>query len=184
MHLSAYMESGSIPSLTELAAVCIQKSINTLTIDAKLRLFANILVISSPSVEKLKANLIPVLFDAFPFLCDKFSEEYLIDILGDDLYNKFKKDYDDLQKDIKYIKSMRGSLIDREIIQCHKDENGFYPYNALKCGVEWPKDVVVTKREEYLSDQEFQHVFKMSKEEFNVKDKIFKARLKKEVGLF
>ena len=180
------MESSScsIPSLAELAAACIQKSVNTLSIDTKLHLLANILGINTPSVEKLKSTLINVFVDAFPFLCDKYSKEYLIDILGDTMYHKFENDYDDLQKGIKYIKSMRGNLIDREIVQCNKDENGFYPYNALKCGVEWPNDVVVTIRETYLSDHEFQDVFKMSKEEFKSKDKIIKARLKKEVGLF
>jgi uncharacterized protein YdcH (DUF465 family) len=179
------METESIPSLVELASNCIQMSVNTLTLDNKLLLLGSIWgMTSSPSIEKLKSNLLYNFMDAFPLLLNKYSKDHLVDIVGESAYDKLEKDYNKLQKDIKYIKSMRGNVIDREIIKFDKDECGFYPYSALKCGVEWPKDVVVTKRETYLSDTEFQNVFKMSKEEFNLKDKIMKTRLKKEVGLF
>jgi len=178
------MESDSIPRLEELASACIQKSLKTLNIESKLNLLANIWYITSPTVELIKASLTNSFMDVFPVLRDRYSRESLVDFLGESIYSKLENDYDNVQKDIRYIKSMQGDVVDREIVECHKDEHGCYPYNALKCGVEWPKDVIVTKREQYLSDEEFLTVFKMSKEEFNLKDKLIKLRLKKELGLF
>jgi len=43
---------------------------------------------------------------------------------------------------------------------------GPYSYEMLKTGKAWPDDVDPTKRESYLTDDEFKTVFKMSKEDF------------------
>ena len=65
-----------------------------------------------------------------------------------------------------------------------KSEDGFYPLEALKQGVEWPKEVNPAKREQFLSPDDFEKVFNMSKEDFNKLDKFKRERLKKEQSLF
>ena len=79
-----------------------------------------------------------------------------------------------------------GEVVERETVdlQGHDLESGFYPIEALVEGVLWPQDVVTTKREEYLSPDDFQKVFKMNKEAFAKLANHVKTRLKKEKKLF
>ena len=61
---------------------------------------------------------------------------------------------------------------------------GIYPYNSLKQGMVWPEDIDVTKREQYLSDKEFESVFSMTKIAFGSLDKYKRVELKKKFKLF
>jgi hypothetical protein len=62
---------------------------------------------------------------------------------------------------------MKGTVIERqkpEVLLEIKDENcQYYPLECLLSGVEWPKNVDPKAREQYLTDEEFQSVFNMSK---------------------
>ena len=79
-----------------------------------------------------------------------------------------------------------GEVLERETVDLgnHDCESGFYPIEALVEGVLWPSDVVSTKREEYLSPNDFEIVFKMNKEAFLKLANHVKTRLKKEKKLF
>lgn len=80
----------------------------------------------------------------------------------------------------------KGEVIEREGIGYgeHNSINGFYPVEALMKGVQWPKNVDPTKREEYLTPEEFVTVFKMSKKTFSQLATYVKIRLKQENDLF
>ena len=41
--------------------------------------------------------------------------------------------------------------------------SGFYPFAALVAGVKWPDIVDPARREQYLDDDEFESIFKMTK---------------------
>ena len=75
-------------------------------------------------------------------------------------------------------------------ITWHDDERSpssaslYYPYDALIQGRDWPVGVDPSKREQYLSPEDFYKIFKMPITVFNALDKHKKIRLKKEVRLF
>ena len=60
----------------------------------------------------------------------------------------------------------------------------FYPKAALISGVKWPTGIDASKREEWLSDEEFEATFGMDKASFALQNKFKKERLKKEKGLW
>lgn len=62
---------------------------------------------------------------------------------------------------------------------------GIYRYESLKQGLKWPDGVDSTKRETYLSEDEFITVFKgVSKADFAKLPQYEKIRMKKDVSLF
>ncbi|EDQ85244.1 uncharacterized protein MONBRDRAFT_34323 [Monosiga brevicollis MX1] len=62
--------------------------------------------------------------------------------------------------------------------------NKKYPYEQLKSNDGLPDTVDKTKKEQYLSDDDFQTIFKMSRSEFSALAKWKQNNKKKEVGLF
>ena len=65
-----------------------------------------------------------------------------------------------------------------------RDGGRFYPLSSLLVGIAWADDVDPTRREQYLSDEDFYNVFRMEKTEFNALKTFKQIRLKKEKGLF
>ena len=66
-------------------------------------------------------------------------------------------------------------------------EDGSIPYTSLIAGVDWPSHVVPSKREQYLSEEEFQKYLGMSKADFNdpeICNRVIRERLKKACSLW
>ena len=60
----------------------------------------------------------------------------------------------------------------------------YYPYAMLLQGRTWPSGIDPARREQYLSPEEFENIFKMPLSVFNKLDNHKKLRLKKEAKLF
>jgi len=60
----------------------------------------------------------------------------------------------------------------------------FYTYDLLRRRDGLPEEIVVHKKEQYLSDEDFKKVFGLTKEKFNLLPKWKKQAKKKEVYLF
>jgi len=78
---------------------------------------------------------------------------------------------------------LKGTILERKNIKITQLCDT-YPLELLVEGVSWPSNVDVTKREQYLDDDAFYRVFKVTKEDFQKLAKHVKQRLKKEHGLF
>ena len=55
--------------------------------------------------------------------------------------------------------------MEREVVKLTETEvkDGYYPLKSLLTGVSWPPDVDPCKREQYLSEEEFEKTFGMTK---------------------
>lgn len=84
----------------------------------------------------------------------------------------------------KVFSSLKGTIIEPTAVTVKPNDDGTYPLEALVQGAAWPPGIDCAKREQYLSDADFQSVFKMTKQEFMAKDKFIRIRLKKENRLF
>lgn len=74
-----------------------------------------------------------------------------------------------------------AAIVESDAVDDITKETAYYSFQQLKSGVE---GVEYFRREQYLSPDEFQKVFDMSKEEFNGLRKWKQQELKKKVGLF
>jgi len=63
-------------------------------------------------------------------------------------------------------------------------ESKYFPLDALVAGVTWPKGVDPRKREDWLSDDDFTRLFKMSKSQFAALPRFQKERRKRELSLW
>lgn len=79
--------------------------------------------------------------------------------------------------------SFQGQIIERLPV-VRQEESEFYHFSSLRQGVQWPSNVDVTRREQYLSPTDFFEIFNMSKDEFNLLDRYKRMSLKKEKYLF
>ena len=202
------LEIATVPSLQ---SICIKHLINQstskyITSDNCLQLYSNLESIMSlglsdetlensgikNSFEKVKR----MVRDRFPTLYNKYGKENITEILGIEFFNELERImlYADVEK--RRIASYRsGSIVepikienlketDSNCIIDNNNGNNYYPLKFLLQGVEWPQDVDVSKREQYLTPDEFQMTFRMSKEEFLLLSKYDRLRLKKEKLLF
>ena len=73
-------------------------------------------------------------------------------------------------------------------VKAESNENSnstlIYPYSALKAPGPYPPNIDTTIRESYLSEEEFESVFKMCREDYDEEPKWKKIALKKKLGLF
>lgn len=83
---------------------------------------------------------------------------------------------------------LKGTIVEREKVEIDISspdlEEGFYPYEALVGGIEWPAGIDVTNRESYLSNRDFESQFKMTKAAYEALPRFKRVRLKKELLLF
>ncbi len=123
----------------------------------------------------------------FPYYLDKFGRDKLIELLSPETFNSFYSEYTArLEEKNKFHYRTQGSVLDRAVAapEGYQSSNGFYPLSHLIQGVQWPEGIDPAKRETYLSPEEFLMVFKMTKEEFQAKDKFKRMELKKLHKLF
>ena len=84
----------------------------------------------------------------------------------------------------------RGSVLEKESNTLTKEEKEIFetkhilPYRILKAGVQWPENIDSTKREQYLSDEEFSFIFGMDRSAYNKLYSYQRTALKKEKHMF
>jgi hypothetical protein len=140
-----------------------------------------------PEFKKIVNDIENYVLERFPMLIDRY--ENLQDIIGDESYLKLLKIYNERINIENKFKNLKGDVLELEEIEIDNvtwegKRDGFYPLRLLLQGVKWPEGIECSKREKYLCDNEFQNIFKCSKEEFDKKDKYKRIELKKIQGLF
>jgi len=155
---------------------------------------------------KLKEKCVSKLADMYPMLQKKYGEEELCNIFREEELTIMRKKYNDFLAAKSRFASLKGNVLSYNNCvpnhttitpkidspasgssQHEKIEVGngnYFPYSSLIQGKSWPEGIDPTKREQYLSPEEFQTVFKMSLLQFNELDKFKRIRLKKEHSLF
>lgn len=135
-----------------------------------------------PELRRLKDKLITKVRDGFPYLLQKYGEEELKSKLDESdwnsLWSAFKREQE-VKERFAYLK---GTIVERTPVKVELSE--FYPLEVLVAGVSWPTNVDVTKREQYLADDDFLKVFGMSKVAFRALPPIKRTELKKGKKLF
>lgn len=180
-----------VPSLQD---ICIQQLMPCkVHRDSLMPLYAQIKpVASSAKLEDLKRKLKVEIIDFYQYFRDNNHVDYIKECIGNEFYEKCE---DVLAERLRIKKTMvvstsSGQIIERELYRQTSNEtktaeqHGIYPYEALKQGRLWPDHVDVTKREQYLSDTEFESIFNMTKAAFEKLDKHKRKQLKQEVHLF
>jgi hypothetical protein len=143
---------------------------------------SNLLAI--PELKTLNEKCIMYLRDRYVLLKERYTEEDLIAVFEHDGIEKLEEDLKERLKIESRFKDLAGLALDRIEVEHTKIDGGYYPYSSLKQGVAWPDDVDVTRREDYLSPEEFRVVFGLTKEDYLSKAKHVQLRMKKEKLLF
>jgi hypothetical protein len=134
----------------------------------------------------LRKYVMEMLGSCYPSLIEKFGSDQLIEYFNEEDLKTFKSQFDDILEAKKTFASYKGEIVER--IRLPIDQNldleGFIPMKYLIEGVEWPSGIDPTKRESYLSPDEFLFIFKITKDEFNQLPNFKKIRLRKEHKLF
>lgn len=143
-------------------------------------------------LKELQADCIRTIRFKYDFFKDITEEGYLRYLLGEDEVHSMERNSIARQKFKRYIKQ-EGKVLEHaapatagENAQAYDAEGNrnYFPIEALVTGVKWPEGVDPSKREEWLSDEEFQRVFKMNKEQFRTLKTFHKERLKKQAMLW
>jgi hypothetical protein len=132
----------------------------------------------------LHTKCVGYLSERFALLKERYKDEELMDVLGQDTVKKLDEQLKERLKIESRFKDLVGTPLDRKEIDHYKLEGGYYPYASLKYGVAWPDDVDATRREDYLSPADFQEVFGVSRDRFQSFAKHMRVRMKKEKLLF
>jgi advillin len=135
-----------------------------------------------PDVLKLKEKIVFKVRDGFPFLLQKYGEEELRSKLAESDWNPLWSAYKREQEVKDRFAYLKGTVVERTPVKVELSE--FYPLEALVAGVVWPSNVDVTKREQYLADDDFVNVFGVSKAAFKALPCFKRIQLKKEKNLF
>lgn len=170
-------------TLVDICIECIKNSPKFKTLEGMLRLYYK-LDLSNPAFRCIAEFVMKGLNDKYPMLHEKYGIEEMKLIFSPEDLDHFEKERHvllDIKNRLAYLK---GTVIQPDIKDFKRTEEGCYPIEALLQGAAWPSDVDPANREKYLSEVDFAKVFKMSKEDFYNKDKFMRMRLKKEYKLF
>ncbi len=170
--------------MKSLKSLCEEKIIKS-PIEVILESYA-ILRQTSYSIDFIQNKCFNYLKDRFALLHERYDQESLIDALGESSYLIMKSEYDESIQARKIIRSYKGEKLENNTLdsELYNSRDGFYSYEALKSGVVWPENVDCTKRESYLSEDDFEKIFSVSKVRFYSLSKHIQIRLKKEKKLF
>ena len=143
-------------------------------------------------LDELKRRLEVEIMDFYQYFKDRNSVECIKANIGCELYEMCEDALVERQRVKKTLveSTTSGHVIERRLYRQTSDEErttkqqGVYPYKALKEGMLWPNDVDPTRREQYLSDIEFENVFNMTKTEFEGLNRYKRRQLKQSVKLF
>lgn len=173
-----------------LQDICIEAILSNKTyrnVQGSLMLYSRMLKhLNDPQLAKLKKYCMTNLTNYFPMLITKFGSEELSKVLDAEDFKHLQKGYDDSQ----YIKArfnyLKGTVIEppAPVVSAESLATGFYPYSALVQGVQWPAAVDPARREDFLSPEDFESIFNMSRAQYKTLDRNMRERLKKEKLLF
>jgi len=171
--------------MKSLIELCVDKILTTpslLSVDNCLVLLSS-LDLQHPFQIVLRARILSILASGFPYLLGKYGEEELKSSLDEADWNCLWNGYNEQLQIKERFSYLKGTILERKNIKITQLCDT-YPLELLVEGVSWPSNVDVTKREQYLDDDAFYRVFKVTKEDFQKLAKHVKQRLKKEHGLF
>lgn len=173
-----------IPTLCELCIRTITTSSKYKTIDGLMKIYCTI-DIQSPIYEQLYLEVMKKINYIYPMIKEKYKKEEIIEFFHEQDLIVFEKNFAEFVETKKKFESLKGTIVEPiDTGTITPTDDGYYPLNALIQGVSWPKHIDPTKREQYLSPNDFFNVFQMTKDEFLKKDKYLRLRLKKEHQLF
>lgn len=179
--------NSQIPTLLDICVSSILKDKKYRTTLGSLELYCTLSNhFINPKFSKIHAHCVGIIRDTYPMLLTKYGYEELSKVIEEEDLAILQKQYEDSQYIKRRFDALKGTILE-PTSTCVSDENmklGKYPLAALRQGVAWPAGVDPTRREEYLIDEEFQSVFKMTLSEFQSLDKFMRVRLKKQHGLF
>ena len=148
-------------------------------------------------MDDIKSRILDHLKSRFALLIERYEKDALIDLFTEEEYMKMEKKLNDRLQAEKLMKvRSNGNVLEplkpsststSSLTSSSKSgdgSNGFYPYEMLIQGVVWPTDVDPTKREQYLSNEDFHQIFDISKTDFKALRHHVQIRLKKEKSLF
>lgn len=142
--------------------------------------------LNNPALSELRLHCLKFIRGAYPMLLSRYGIEELEKLLGLEDHMILKKEYDESM----YIKarysSLKGTIVEPTKLaeDQQRTTSGHYRIEVLRQGAMWPADVDVSKREEYLSPEDFMAIFKMPIDEFRRLDKYKRIALKKTHLLF
>ena len=175
------LTSNNIPSLFDLCVDFLSKV--DIPRDQLLNVYSYINNICSKDIQRLKNHLLKQIEQYYAFFLQKYGMEYIESSTSKDEFLKLNDSYQSRLKIEKNF-SNKGVIIDRVKLEIPSSSDNFYPLEFLLQGVEWPASVIPNKREEYLSDKDFESLFKISKDKFKLLDKFKQKELKVKYKLF
>lgn len=134
-------------------------------------------------IPSLEASAILAVRGSYEYLRSTVEEECLVEALGEERFLEFEESLKEVHSRIAYVKQ-EGSVLAKPKPPEATSSGDFYSLESLQIGVQWPQHVNPTQREMYLSDEDFQSVFGMSKNKFKSLPDYVRQREKKAVGLW
>ncbi|KAJ1412006.1 hypothetical protein B484DRAFT_402451 [Ochromonadaceae sp. CCMP2298] len=178
--------SDSVNEVPLLSTICLErilKSSKYKTLEGAMNIYMRL--DSGLSIyEKVRSHSKRFLANRFPMLVEKYGREELDFIFNEEEMLKIEAELADSAAVKHFFSGLKGTVLEPTVVLVQAAEDGTYPLEALVQGAAWPADVDPSKREQYLSSDAFVQVFRMSKEAFNLQDKIMRMRQKKECKLF
>jgi hypothetical protein len=144
------------------------------------------------NLAELRADCLRTIRFKYEFFKEITEEAYLKDLIGDEETVHMERASIDRNKFKRYIRQ-EGTVLEQQAAPTVAEHlpaydmdgnRNVFPVEALLGGVKWPAGIDPAKREEWLSDGDFENLFKMSKEQFRTIGRFQKERLKKDVKLW
>ncbi len=149
-----------------------------------LHLYTRVNCLQNSEYSALRISVMSNIQTFFAALRSKFGDDDLRNIFDPIDWERFTsalKEHEEWKQKQAYI--TKGTVLERKPLST-TTLSDTYPLSALVQGVEWPSNVNPAKREQFLSDEEFQAHFKMTKEQFRKQPDFVRIRMKKELNLF
>lgn len=172
------------PSLTDHCIKLLKKSQKFKSTEGLLSIYAK-LDSENPQFVEVRELAKRGLCERFPMLLEKYGIEEMRLIFDPEDLLRFEQEHRKSLEVKKIFSSLKGTVMEPTAAADTKQRSdGTYPVEVLLQGAAWPEGIDYSIREQYLSDRDFENIFKMSKTAFMAKDKFVRMRLKKENRLF
>lgn len=158
-----------------------QRKYNTL--EGCVYLYYN-LDLSSERMRPIHKHVANKFRDFYPYLQENFDMKSLQEAMKDIDWTSMQESYSAMVADKKKMSYMKGTVLERTPPRVTSQDADYYPLEALQEGVAWPKNVDPKNREKYLSDEDFEKTFDMTKDEFYSLPPFKRKILKQESLLF
>jgi hypothetical protein len=143
-------------------------------------------------LKELRADCIRAIRFKYEFFKEATEDGYLLELCGEDEIEEMEKALRDKDK-FKRVAKQEGTILKRRDTEFSEadarayDDTGskiFYPREALVGGVKWPVGIDPGRREEWLSDAEFEKIFGMDRKSFRELGAFKRERLKRDNNLW